>query len=278
MTSTGCFLPEKDKASENFSVALTVRQMLIPGPMARPTSSRTAKRILIGTIVCFLFLGAAFYRQFNPAPPSVPNDSVKALHAAAERHTAVVSWQYSDTADPMGRGAVKSATIATTNQVQFRFPYQGIQRATLTLRIHPQYGRDIILDLDRAHFLCSSIDGCQVAVRFDKGKSVSYSALPPEDHSTDTLFIRNYSRFIASLKRATKLFIEAQFYQDGVRIFEFDVAGLVWEQKPLAKKPPPKKSAGNASPEPDSEASELDRARERLINEAVERGRQRLVK
>jgi hypothetical protein len=178
----------------------------------------------------------------------------------------------------MGRGTIKQAEIYSVNEFQFSSPYDRPQRTELTLRIHPEYGRDVILTIDRGQFLCSSYNRCQVVVRFDEGKAESYSASEPADHRTTTLFIRNYPRFVSNLRRAKKLFIQAEFYQEGSRVFEFDVAGLAWDEKTeRISKAPIKKTEEQADSNSTPAAAELDLVRERLINEAIERGKSKLA-
>ena len=149
-----------------------------------------------------------------------------------------VTWLYDERQDPMGRGAIKYALVVSTNAVTFDFPYGGPQEAILQLRTHPTYGKDVILRLFRAQFLCHTYDdSCRVTMRFDGGKPQSFSAVGPDDHSTSTLFIQGYDRIVPQLKKAKKLQVEAMFYRDGRRVFEFDVAGLTWETpaKPTVK-------------------------------------------
>lgn len=136
-------------------------------------------------------------------------------------------WVYSDQADKMGRGTIQWAIVKSLNEVNFDFPYSGAQKATLELRKHPKYGKDIILNIERGQFLCH-MDDCSVSVRFDQGKAQSYNAAEPADNSTVTLFIRNFDRFLSGVRKAKKLYIEAQFYQEGNQVFEFDVSDLKW--------------------------------------------------
>jgi len=110
-------------------------------------------------------------------------------------------WNYLESQDKMGRGTIRNATVSSTNEIQFGFPYQGSQRATLQLRIHPKYRKDIILSIERGQFLCG-LDRCVVTVRFDNGKAQTYSASEPADHSTTYLFLRNYDRFVAALRKS----------------------------------------------------------------------------
>lgn len=136
-------------------------------------------------------------------------------------------WSYSESEDKMGRGKVKTASTHSINMIEFDFPYQGAQRATLQLRIHPEWGNNVILSIERGQFLCD-YDECSVNVRFDQGTADKYDVGEPADHSTTTLFIKNYDKFISNLRKSNKVYIEARFYQEGNHVFEFDVSGLKW--------------------------------------------------
>jgi hypothetical protein len=136
-------------------------------------------------------------------------------------------WRYNESTEQMGRGTVKHAQVESLNEVVFDFPYRGEQRGTLTLRSHPKYGKDVILSIEKGQFICR-IDECAVAVRFDDGKPQNFSAIGPADHSTTSLFIRGHDRFVTAAKKAKRVFIEAQFFQQGTRVFEFEIVGLKW--------------------------------------------------
>jgi hypothetical protein len=148
------------------------------------------------------------------------------------------TWTYHESQDDMGRGTIKTARMESVNRITFGFPYEGIQRARLTLRQHPAYGKDVMLSIDRGQFLCQ-IGGCQVLVRFDEAKPQPHSAVAPEDHRTTMLFIQGYETIVTKIARAKTLRIEAQFYQEGPRVFEFQVAGLTWaaSAKQTTKRP-----------------------------------------
>ncbi len=146
----------------------------------------------------------------TPAPPMKPGEQ----------------WMYGQSEDPMGKGKTYSATVQSTNTVSFDFPYSGAQHATLTLRTHPRYGKDVILRIERGQFLCNSYDGCNVLVRFDDREPQTFSAAGPSDKSTETLFIRNYSRFVEAMLKAERVRISAEVYQEGSPVFEFDVRGF----------------------------------------------------
>ena len=137
-------------------------------------------------------------------------------------------WFYNTTEEGMGRGKIKKATIIATNSLQFGFPYQGEQWPHLVLRSHPKHGKDVIVNIDHGQFLCG-YDDCHVYVRFDNGKPQKFSASGPSDHSTATLFISDFARFMKGVRKADKTYIEAEFYNNGQRVMEFNTAGLKWE-------------------------------------------------
>jgi hypothetical protein len=135
-------------------------------------------------------------------------------------------WSYSQDADPMGKGITQYAHVLSSNTVTFDSPYDGPQQATLTLRSHPRHGKDVILRIERGQFLCRSYEDCSVLVRFDDQKALTYSGVGPADNSTETVFIRNYPRFLASMLKAKRVRISTEIYQEGTPVFEFDVSGF----------------------------------------------------
>jgi predicted nucleic acid-binding Zn ribbon protein len=165
----------------------------------------------------------------QPAATQTPEQRAEAERVRREQEAISLGlrWQYEESSEQMGRGKVKRADVLSLNEVVFDFPYGGAQRGTLTLRIHPKYGRDVVLSIEKGQFLCG-IDDCVVAVRFDDGKAQNYTAVAPSDHSTTSLFIRGYDRFVPAAKKAKRVSIEAQFYQQGTRVFEFDITDLKW--------------------------------------------------
>lgn len=137
-------------------------------------------------------------------------------------------WEYETEDEKMAQGVVKYAKIESINTVNFDFPYQGPQHGRLTLRTHPRWGKDVIFNIEKGQLLCDIVDGASVLVRFDNGKPQTFHATGPADHSTTSLFIRDYGRFVAALKTSKKVYIETKVYQEGNQVFEFSVDGLQW--------------------------------------------------
>jgi hypothetical protein len=135
-------------------------------------------------------------------------------------------WKYDHYDDSMSTRRAHSATLKSLNTVNFSFPYSGEQRATLTLRNHPRYGKEVIFEIEKGQILCPSYDTCSVLVRFDDGEPTSFTAVGAADHSTETIFIKNYNRFIEKMLHAERVRISASVYQQGSPVFEFRVGGF----------------------------------------------------
>ncbi|WP_122509616.1 hypothetical protein [Pseudomonas viridiflava] len=139
-----------------------------------------------------------------------------------------LTWNYTDSEDNMSGKLVRRAYVLSTNTVDFDFPYSGAQQATLTIRKHPRWGTSVYISIEKGQFVCG-YDDCNVRVRFAKDNAKRVSASEPEDHSSTTLFINNEPSFIAQVRKSDKVYIEAGFYQEGNRIFEFDISDFEWK-------------------------------------------------
>lgn len=135
-------------------------------------------------------------------------------------------WSYSHVADAMSKGTSYHAVVSSANAVEFKFPYAGAQNARLNLRTDPRYGKDVIFSIERGQILCHSYEDCTVLVRFDNEKATNFSAVGAADNSTETIFIRNYDRFVGKMLKAKRVRISTNIYQEGAPVFEFDVSGF----------------------------------------------------
>lgn len=146
----------------------------------------------------------------------------------ARRQSMGLAWNYVDGEDDMSGKPVHRAYVSSINTVDFKFPYGGTQRATLTIRKHPRWGTSVYVAIEKGQFVCG-YDDCSVRVRFSKGNAQRMSASEPDDHSSTTLFVSNASSFINQARKSEKVYIEANVYQEGSRVFEFDTSGLEWK-------------------------------------------------
>jgi len=164
-------------------------------------------------------------QQETPSATPVVSSAIAVPHD--DSSAAPTKWTYSEHADEMGRGTTKLAQIVSSNTVRFGFPYEGETHATVKLRKSPKYGQDVMLRVERGQFV-SSYTSKSVTVRFDDGELWNFDVGEPADGTTGLLFIRDNEEFISQLRKARSLKIEADFYGQGPRVFEFDVHGLDW--------------------------------------------------
>lgn len=135
-------------------------------------------------------------------------------------------WVYTSSPEGMSGKNVVVAWTQSSNTINLGFPYQGEQRGTLTLRRHPRWGNDVILRIEKGQILCHSYGDCKINVKFDDGKVTRYDGNPPEDNSSEVVFIPAFGTFMKRLPGAKSLKIEVSIYQGGNQVFDFDVSGF----------------------------------------------------
>jgi len=161
----------------------------------------------------------------NQEPANINPDS-KITEPSVDASSAGQQWIYDVREDKMTGGKTRSTYVFSSNTVSFGSPYSGAQHGQLTLRNDPKYGRDVIFSIERGQLLCRSYEDCNILVRFDDGKPETFSAIGPADNSSDTVFIRNYDRFLGKLRKAKTVRISLNVYKEGAPVFEFDVGGF----------------------------------------------------
>jgi DNA-directed RNA polymerase subunit RPC12/RpoP len=157
------------------------------------------------------------------------SQQIKKANEFQQRKMAGEAWSYQTSQDSMTQKPVTIASLGSTSRLSFDFPYGGLQQATLELRKHPRWGQDVILQIEKGQFICNSYAGCDVSVRFGSGKPKRFSATEPSDNDSTYIFLRGYNSFVSEMRKVDKIYIEAQFYQEGNRTMEFAVDGLDWK-------------------------------------------------
>ena len=147
-----------------------------------------------------------------------------------------LGWSYLQVNDEMSGKKSNIANVLSTNTVQFKFPYNGIQHATLELRTHPRFGEDIIFKIEKGQILCHSYEKCIVIVKFDEKEPQEFHASSANDNSSDVIFINNYQSFVEQMLKSKQVLISVGIYQEGSPTFSFDVSGFS-KDKYIPKKP-----------------------------------------
>jgi hypothetical protein len=210
-----------------------------PSPAAPPPAQAPAKKagcvkmgcailgglFLLGLVASLVMNGGKSTRSAATST-STASTTTPAAGTSSEPAAPESQWSYTHTDDAMAKGTVHEASVKSSNTVEFRFPYAGPQHGTLTLQTHPRYGKNVIFNIEKGQIPCPSYQGCKVLIRFDDSAPVHYAAVGPEDNSTETVFIRDYTQFLAKMQKAKTVRISANIYQEGEPVFEFDVRGF----------------------------------------------------
>ena len=148
--------------------------------------------------------------------------ALQAEQAEAERGK---QWNYNSYEDDMSGKQVATASVSSSNSFEFDFPYQGEQKARLTLRRHPRWGNDVIFAIEKGQLLCHTYN-CAIRVPFDDAPAQTFTGTEPEDNSSEVVFIPAYGTFARKLPQARRVRIEAAVYQQGTLVADFDVDGF----------------------------------------------------
>lgn len=139
------------------------------------------------------------------------------------------NWQYSEDADKMTNDKRYFASSVSTNEIEFEFPYNGGSNFTLTIR-NMGKGNEIVLQVSKGQFMSGIMSSEYCRVKFDDGETVKYTYNSAADGSSDVIFFDKSTKFLANLKTAKKLMIEAPFYDAGRQVINFDIEGLTWDK------------------------------------------------
>lgn len=131
------------------------------------------------------------------------------------------SWDYSESIDEMTGHDIELAKVSSVN-VTLSGKWKS---GNLIIRQHPRLGVDAYFTINDGQFVCGD-NGCDILIRFDSNKPVSYEAIRTNDQSGSAIFIKEKDDFIDRLRCARRLRIEATFFHEATRIMEFDVTGL----------------------------------------------------
>lgn len=132
-------------------------------------------------------------------------------------------WYYKQSDDSMSKGKVYLAQLRSVNTVEFKFPYQGQQNASLRLRTHPRHGKDVIFLIEKGQILTSLTGSSKALIRFDDGTAEKFAYSGSSDHDSTYIFIKDYQRFVKKMLKAKKVKISVDIYQEGSPVFEFNV-------------------------------------------------------
>ncbi|NTW83733.1 MAG: hypothetical protein HGB36_10275 [Chlorobiaceae bacterium] len=190
-------------------------------------SGSVMKTVLLFLVIPSFILAVGLLR-----PPGLVRVAVKKVVLDNVTTSAVpgngiirTKWNYDSYPDQKGRGQILTATLVSRNTVEFNFPYDGAQHATLTLYKHPKYGKEVLLSIEKGRFL-TGVPGAYGNVCFDNKPVIEFPIEAPADHRPTHVVLKGYDEFVNEMKKSSKIRIEVPFKDEGTHVFEFSVAGL----------------------------------------------------
>lgn len=163
----------------------------------------------------------------NISADNLINDSIQHVQDSIESLSKSF-WSKLSLTDDLTKKKIHIAYLESEDKAYFDFPYNGGSTLTLTLRNHPQHGKDVYLEISKGQFL-NSVNGTDIKVRFDDGQVMTFNAKRSKTQESNTIFIKNYSKFVSALKKSKTCIIQAPFFHEGNRTFNFKTQNLDWE-------------------------------------------------
>jgi hypothetical protein len=156
--------------------------------------------------------------------------SVQILGQTKKISSVVNEWRYEKSRDPLTDQSSIHAAIKSRNLVEFHFPYNGGTSGTLIVRKNEDGRPEVLFAINRGQLLCPR-DTCIFRYRFDDLPVGEYGASPSDNGNPRVMFLGYYSAdFLENLKKAKRLRVSTDFYQEGPRTFEFAPAGIDLEK------------------------------------------------
>lgn len=141
------------------------------------------------------------------------------------------NWEYDTKKDEMSEKNTYYAWATSENTVNFSFPYNGGSQLSICLGHSDQNNKNFAyLHISKGQFAEAFEGG--IRVKFDDGKLLNYAVkadMDPAKMDNDNLYIQNTNDFIKKLKSSKKVKLEVSFFDEGYKVFNFDVEGLDWK-------------------------------------------------
>ncbi|MGH8083888.1 MAG: hypothetical protein ACREPV_01250 [Lysobacter sp.] len=171
------------------------------------------------------FPGTEPAAQAAAALPSLQEALDEVQREAREARERRGQWAYINRTDELTGKPVRIARVTSTNTISLDFPYQGTQHATLEVRDHPQWGRNVYVYIERGQVVCSSYD-CTVRVVFDGGRPSTLEGDDAADHSSETVFLPGYSTLTRRMAASKEMRVQVNIFKGGAPTFTFPVKGF----------------------------------------------------
>lgn len=138
------------------------------------------------------------------------------------------NWEYGEQVDEMDGTTLYYAAVTSDNKVDFEFPYSGGSRMQFVVR-NMDNKNGVILTITNGQFMTSILNDEHVRIKFDDNEPEKYNFSSADDGTADIIFLIDSKDVVNKVKSATKVMVEAPFFNEGRQVFHFNLAGLEWE-------------------------------------------------
>ena len=158
------------------------------------------------------------------------NYSVALVLFCVSISSSAADWFYMSKADKMTSQKTESALINSENQLHMNSPYnKKFNFGRLVVRQHPTEGLNVMVSIQEGQMLCQASGDCALSIRFDDDQPIRYIGTKPSDNSSTTIFINDETLFVARIKKAKRILIQFNAYENGSPVLEFSTPiSLVW--------------------------------------------------
>ena len=177
----------------------------------------------------FTALGLFLLIMIFVAIPDKEEQEQSAPTAAVQTGDNKSVWYNYIRVDEMSGDTIYYKKVKSENTIEFSFPYSGGSTFDLTVRGRQGEEPDIILSTDNGQFMPSFGSDEYVRIKFDDNEAFKVYYNCASDGSLTTIFLNSVPRLLKEMKKAKKVKIEPNFFEDGRKIIEFEIDGFDWE-------------------------------------------------
>jgi len=142
------------------------------------------------------------------------------------------AWYVTTVKDPTTRSYTAAIERRSLDQLSFDTPYDGDQRASITLVLHDGQPADLVISIERGRFVCAGQGkdtACALRVSIDDAAPRPVRFAVPRHFPPTELHLAggpDARRLLAVLMRAKRMRIQPIFQQDRSPEIEFALTGL----------------------------------------------------
>lgn len=205
-------------------------------PVKKSTKKPSGCLVLIIVLIAFIIYAKSGKNNNYEATDTTQNVTQeqpaaheKELPAESEKSPAPAqvrkNWTSGAVKDEMTDADLPYAASVSLNGADFKFPYYvaGGSKATIVIRKDVKRKVAYVM-VEKGHMICGYND-CHIVIRDEAGTIKNWSASEAAAGIHNALFINDVKAFENLIKKNKKIRIGIEFYEYGVKSFDFDISG-----------------------------------------------------